>query len=85
MCIRDRANVRSQIEVSKGVLSTEQAADNKLMLLQGWAPATQIPEITNFLNQQEAYFEIADPTPEDNVPIQLDVYKRQLYRRCRRT
>mgnify|MGYP006875989798 FL=1 len=23
------------------------------MLLQGWAPATQIPEITNFLNQQE--------------------------------
>ena len=54
------------------VLSTEQAADDKLMLLQGWAPATQIPEITNFLNQQEAYFEIADPTPEDNVPIQLN-------------
>ncbi|WP_458782785.1 V-type ATP synthase subunit I, partial [Phocaeicola dorei] len=67
-----QANVRSQIEFSKVVLSTEQAADNKLMLLQGWAPATQIPEITNFLNQQEAYFEIADPTPEDNVPIQLN-------------
>ena len=62
-----QANIRSQIEFSKVVLSTEQAADDKLMLLQGWAPATQIPEITNFLNQQEAYFEIADPTPEDNV------------------
>lgn len=24
------------------------------------------------MNQQEAYFEIADPTPEDNVPIQLN-------------
>ena len=67
-----QANIRSQIEFSKVVLSTEQAADDKLMLLQGWAPATQIPEITNFLNQQEAYFEIADPTPEDNVPIQLN-------------
>ena len=67
-----QANVRSQIEFSKVVLSTEQVADNKLMLLQGWAPATQIPEITNFLNQQEVYFEIADPTPEDNVPIQLN-------------
>ncbi len=55
-----QANIRSQIEFSKVVLSTEQAADDKLMLLQGWAPATQIPEITNFLNQQEAYFEIAD-------------------------
>ncbi len=68
-----QVNIRSQIEFSKVVLSTEQAADDKLMLLQGWAPATQIfQEITNFLNQQEAYFEIADPTPEDNVPIQLN-------------
>ena len=67
-----QANVHSQIEFSKVVLNTEQAADNKLMLLQGWAPATQISEITNFLNQQEVYFEIADPTPEDNVPIQLN-------------
>ena len=39
-----QANVHSQIEFSKVVLNTEQAADNKLMLLQGWAPATQIPE-----------------------------------------
>ena len=48
-----QANVHSQIEFSKVVLNTEQAADNKLMLLQGWAPATQIPEITDFLYQQE--------------------------------
>ena len=66
-----QANVHSQIEFSKVVLNTEQAADNKLMLLQGWTPATQVPEITDFLNQQEVYFEIADPTPEDNVPIQI--------------
>lgn len=30
-----QANIRSQIEFSKVVLSTEQAADDKLMLLQG--------------------------------------------------
>ena len=40
-----QTNVHSQIEFSKVVLNTEQAADNKLMLLQGWAPATQISEI----------------------------------------
>ena len=67
-----QANVHSQIEFSKVVLNTEQAADNKLMLLQGWAPASRIPEITKFLNRQEVYFEVADPTPEDNVPIQLN-------------
>lgn len=64
--------VHSQIEFSKVVLNTEQAADNKLMLLQGWAPAAKIPEITDYLNQQEVYFEISDPTPEDNVPIDLN-------------
>lgn len=67
-----QASVHSQIEFSKVVLNTEQAADNKLMLLQGWAPASQMPEITDYLNKQEVYFEIADPTPEDNVPIQLN-------------
>lgn len=64
--------VHSQIEFSKVVLNTEQAADNKLMLLQGWAPAVKMPEITDYLNQQEVYFEITDPTPEDNVPIDLN-------------
>ena len=50
-----QANIRSQIEFSKVVLSTEQAADDKLMLLQGWAPATQIPELTD---AQKAALEI---------------------------
>ena len=63
----------SQTEFSKVVLNTEQAADDKLMLLQGsWAPATQIPEITDFLNQQEAYFEIADPTPEGQCTYSVE-------------
>lgn len=67
-----QAKIHSQIEFSKVVLNTEATADNKLMLLQGWAPVSKIPEITAYLNQQEVYFEITDPTPEDNVPIQLN-------------
>lgn len=64
--------VHSQIEFSKVVLNTNTLADNKLMLLEGWAPTCRIEEITHFLNTQEVYYEVFDPTPEDDVPILLD-------------
>lgn len=64
--------IHSQIEFSKVVLNTNALADNKLMMLEGWAPTQRIEEIKQFLSTQEAYYEIADPTPEDNVPILLD-------------
>ena len=63
--------VYSQIELSKVVLSTDTLADNKLMLLEGWIPVEKLDEVQNFLATQEAYSEIADPTPDDNVPIHL--------------
>ncbi len=67
-----QAAIRSQITFSKVVLNTEQTAGNKLMLLQGWAPASRTAEITAFLNTQDAYYEITDPVPGDDVPIQLN-------------
>ncbi len=61
--------VQTEIEFSKVVLSTEQTAGDKLMLLRGWAPATSKVEIETYLNDAHIYYEITDPTPEDNVPI----------------
>ena len=65
-------SVYSQIELSKVVLSTDSLADNKLMLLEGWIPVEKLDEMQKFLDGQEAYYEIADPVPGDNVPIQLN-------------
>ena len=42
------------------------------MLLQGWAPASKEKEIAAWLDEQHIYYEITNPTPEDNVPIQLN-------------
>lgn len=67
-----QAQVHSQIEFSKVVLNTDSLADNKLMLLQGWAPADCVSKIKDFLKAKEVYYEVADPTPEDDVPILLD-------------
>lgn len=67
-----QAQVHSQIEFSKVVLNTDSLADNKLMLLQGWAPADCVSKIKDFLESKEVYYEVADSTPEDDVPILLD-------------
>lgn len=62
----------SNSEFAKVVLNTEQYAENKLMMLQGWAPASLVPSVTDYLDKEDAYFEFTNPTPEDNVPILLN-------------
>ena len=46
-------------------------ADDKLMLLQGWAPADNQREISDYLESKAVYFDVADPTPDDEVPIKF--------------
>ncbi len=64
--------LQSQIEFSKVVLSSEQTAGDKLMLIVGWAPAYSKVEIEAYLNDAHVYYEITDPMPGDNVPIRLN-------------
>lgn len=64
--------IQGQITFSKVVLSAEQTAGDKLMLLEGWAPASNKVEIEVYLNDAHVYYEITDPQPEDNVPIELN-------------
>ena len=64
--------LQTQIEFSKVVLSSEQTAGDKLMLIEGWAPASNKLEIEAYLNEAHVYYEITDPQPDDNVPIELN-------------
>lgn len=60
------------IEWSKVKLNTETAVDQKLMLLQGWAPAARTGDIVGYLQKEDVYYDVADPVPGDNVPIELN-------------
>ncbi|ERI88532.1 V-type ATPase subunit family protein [Bacteroides pyogenes F0041] len=64
--------IQSRIEFSKVMLSTEQTVGDKLKLIEGWIPVAAQPAVEAFLNKSHAYYEIADPVPEDNVPILLN-------------
>ena len=64
--------VNGEMEFSKVMFNTESTVGEKLMLLQGWAPASRIPEISEWLDAQHVYYEVTSPEPGDNVPIQLN-------------
>jgi V/A-type H+-transporting ATPase subunit I len=65
-------SAKTDIEFSKVKLNTEHVADEKLMLLEGWLPVREEESVKNFLDSSDAYYEMSDPTPEDNVPIQFN-------------
>lgn len=67
-----RKELNGEIEFDQVVLNTEPAAGEKLMLLQGWLPASEEDPIVAYLNSQSMYYDIKKPAPEDNVPIQLN-------------
>ncbi len=46
-------------------------ADAKLLLLQGWTPAEKTSEIVSYLESRDAWFEVSDPMPDDDVPIKF--------------
>ena len=64
--------VSAEVEFSKVVLSTDAVAEGRLMLLQGWTPADRADEIAAEIDKSDAYYEIEDPTPDDDVPILLN-------------
>ena len=68
------AQVRTSqlVDFDKVKLSADSLAGNKLMSLEGWAPAENAQQLNDFLKSSEVYYEISDPVPGDNVPIQLN-------------
>ncbi|MDL2299687.1 V-type ATP synthase subunit I [Bacteroides sp. OttesenSCG-928-E20] len=60
-----------EIEFSKVLLNTEHTTGEKLMLLEGWVPETKESQLKGYLEKNSAYFDIDNPTPDDDVPILL--------------
>ncbi len=62
---------QDNIKYTKVLQSTTPVTDGKIMLLTGWAPADVEGDITQYLDQQAAYYEVTNPQPEDDVPIKF--------------
>lgn len=69
--ISQRDQLVQSINLSKVRLNGEGMAEGKLILLQGWIPAKNVDEVKAELDKDSLYYEIENPTPEDDVPILL--------------
>jgi len=63
--------VKDHINFEKVELSGDAAAGEKLMILEGYVPAENEPQTTEILQKEAIYFNVSEPTPEDNPPIKL--------------
>lgn len=66
-----RLEISKEFKFSEITIGTKKVAGDKLMLLEGWAPDERKQEINTYLDEQEAYYEVRKPVPDDNVPILL--------------
>ncbi len=61
----------SSIDFDHVVLGTAHAADDKVMVLQGWIPAPKEETVKAFLAKENVYYEIRNAVKGDKVPILL--------------
>lgn len=63
--------LESEIRFIKVKHSGEAAAENKIILLQGWTTEENLSDVCEYLDNKSVYYEIFDPQPEDDVPIKF--------------
>lgn len=59
------------IDIDRVHINTVKAADNTVMLLEGYCPTDTVEALEAMLKAEGIYYESAEPTAEDNVPIKL--------------
>ncbi|MCR5820333.1 MAG: ATPase V [Bacteroidaceae bacterium] len=65
------AQLRSSVQLSKARLDTGHAAEDTVMIIEGWTPIQKEKEVVDFLHQSGVCYEMRDPVRTDNVPILL--------------
>ena len=64
-------DLENDIDFSRVRLTGEKLAADTLLLLEGWIPAALVDEVSKELDMKGVFFDVEDPTPDDDIPIQL--------------
>ena len=64
-------NLENRINFSSVKLTGERLAADSLVLLEGWAPASEVDEISRQMDVKGVFFDVEDPEPGDDIPIKL--------------
>lgn len=64
-------NLENRINFSSVKLTGERLAADSLVLLEGWAPAAEVDEISRQMDVKGVFFDVENPEPGDDIPIKL--------------
>ena len=64
-------DLENRISFSNVKLTGEHLAADSLVLLEGWAPAAEVDEISRQMDVKGVFFDVEDPEPGDDIPIKL--------------
>lgn len=67
--IEEKQKLLESIDLSKVMLNTEEGCDQTIMILNGWAPASDTVRICEELDRMDCFYEVDDPTTDDDIPI----------------
>lgn len=65
------SNVQSDIQLHEVQLSNESVAGGAVRLMVGWTLAEKSEALAQWLDENQIFYELEDPTIEDEVPVQL--------------
>ena len=68
---QENLRIQENIDLMQVRLNSEWMADGAVVLLEGWIPEDNEPEVRNFLDASDVYYQIRKATKEDNAPIKL--------------
>ena len=63
--------LENNIDFGRVRLTGEKLAADSLMLLEGWIPAADVDYVSRALDMKGVFFDVDDPQPDDDIPIQL--------------
>ncbi|MBO7436251.1 MAG: V-type ATP synthase subunit I [Bacteroidaceae bacterium] len=63
--------LENNIDFGRVRLTGEKLAADSLLLLEGWIPAADVDEVSKALDMKGVFFDVEDPQPDDDIPIQL--------------
>jgi len=64
-------DMSANIDLERVRLSGEHTVADRLILLEGWVPEERKDSVSDLLKTKGVFYEISDPTPDDDIPIQL--------------
>ncbi len=64
--------LNQRVDYDKVIDNTQQRADNKLMVLEGWVPKEKVEELNNFLEKEKVLYLVNKPGKNDKVPVLLE-------------